>query len=192
MPLNLFKGETLNLTRECIDLSEIMIGLGWDEVKQKRGLFYAKSAGIDCDLSAFLISNDKPLEIENVVYYANLKHKSGAVEHRGDNLTGRTERDAEQISVDFKRLPAIFNRIVFAVIIYDADKKQQHFGMMQNAFIRVFDSKKEICRYSLSENYDGKTAIIFGDVTKSDDEWRFAAIGQATNNDLSGLAWYYR
>jgi stress response protein SCP2 len=192
--LNLVKDQKLNLSKESAGLKAVMVGLGWDEVEQKRGWFAPKPAEIDCDASAFLIDGRKSLPIEDVVYYANLAHASGCVIHQGDNLTGGGDGDDEQIIVNLENLPANYNKIVFVVTIYDAVKKQQHFGMIRNAFIRIVDatSNREICRYNLSENYEGKTSIIFGEVSRSGAEWQFAALGQATNDDLTGLINRYR
>lgn len=58
------------------------------------------------------------------------------------------------------------------------------FGMIKNAFIRLVDAStgKEICKYNLSENYSGKTAMIFAEVYKKENEWKFNAIGQGTTD----------
>jgi stress response protein SCP2 len=194
MSLNLAKEQKINLSKESAGLKAVTVGLGWDEVERKRGLFAPKPAEIDCDASAFLIDESKPLPANDVVYYANLRHASDCVIHQGDNLTGGGDGDDEQIVVNLEKLPANYSRIVFVVTIYDAAKRQQHFGLIRNAFIRIVDasSNREICRYNLSENYDGKTAIIFGEVSRSGKEWQFSALGQATNDDLSGLIKRYR
>ncbi len=81
-----------------------MVGLGWDEVEQKRGWFAPKPQDIDCDASVHpvrrgggIISND----IKTCcVYFGNLVHSSGAIVHQGDNLTGAGDGDDEQIMVD--------------------------------------------------------------------------------------------
>ena len=56
--------------------------------------------------------------------------------------------------------------------------------MIQNAFIRIVDGRngQELCRYNLSENYDGMTAMIFGEVYRNNGEWKFNAVGQATTD----------
>ena len=66
--------------------------------------------------------------------------------------------------------------------------------MIQNAFIRLVDltNGSEICRFDLSENYSGMTAMIFGEVARVGGEWQFNAIGQpTTDNDISSLARRY-
>ena len=122
--------------------------------------------------------------VDDIVYFGNLRHKSGTVQHMGDNLTGAGDGDDEQIVVELDRVPAEYDRIVLVVNIYQADKRKQHFGMIQNAFIRIVDSRnnQELCKYNLSDNYDGMTAMIFGEVYRHNGEWKFNAIGSGTQD----------
>ena len=146
---------------------------------------------IDCDASAFLCMGGRLTSNQDVVYFGNLRHGSGAVAHMGDNLTGAGEGDDEQILVDLSVLPGQYDKIVFAVNIYQAAQRRQHFGMIQNAFIRICDAEtnQELCRYNLSENYDGMTAMIFGELYLYKGQWKFNAIGQPTrDNSISELA----
>lgn len=194
MSVSLQKGQKVSLTKERAGLAKVVIGLGWDEVKsEKKGfsaLFAAKPQDIDCDASAILLKNGKFVDKSDIVYFGNLRHKSGTVEHMGDNLTGAGAGDDEQIVVQLVDLPQDYDRIVLVVNIYQAVERKQHFGMIQNAFIRLIDAAAnvEICRYNLTDNYSGMTAMIFGEVYRHGDEWKFNAIGQGTNdaglNDL--------
>ena len=184
MPVNLQKGQKVSLTKDNAGLSRVVIGLGWDEVQQKRGFFAPKPQEIDCDASAFLLADGKLRGVDDIVYFGNLRHKSGTVQHMGDNLTGAGDGDDEQIVVELDRVPAEYDRIVLVVNSYQADKRKQHFGMIQNAFIRIVDSRnnQELCKYNLSDNYDGMTAMIFGEVYRHNGEWKFNAIGSGTQD----------
>lgn len=184
MGVSLQKGQKVSLTKDNQGLSRVVIGLGWDEVQQKRGFFAPKPQAIDCDASAFLLTNGKLLGVDDIVYFGNLCHKSGSVQHMGDNLTGAGDGDDEQIVVELDRVPAEYDRIVLVVNIYQADKRKQHFGMIQNAFIRIVDARnnQELCKYNLSDNYDGMTAMIFGEVYRHNGEWKFNAIGSGTQD----------
>ena len=185
MSVSLQKGQKVSLSKENAGLSKVIIGLGWDEVKRARGGFFApKPQPIDCDGSAFVLKNGKLTNKEDIVYFGNLRHKSGTIQHMGDNLTGAGEGDDEQIIVDLARIPGEYDRIVIVVNIYQAVKRNQHFGMIQNAFIRLVDGRNnhEMCRYNLTENYSGMTAMIFGEVYRHNGEWKFNAIGQGTND----------
>lgn len=188
MAISLQKGQKVSLSKENAGLSRVMIGLGWDEVQQKRGFFSLKSQDIDCDATAILLQNGELKANEDVVYFGNLRHKSGTVQHMGDNLTGAGDGDDEQIMVDLAKIPAVYDRIVLMVNIYQARERKQHFGMIRNAFIRLVDCRngKEMCRYNLTDDYSGMTALIFGEVYRHNGEWKFNAIGQGTNDNSIG------
>ncbi len=192
MSVNLQKGQKVDLTKGNAGLKSLVVGLGWDEVKKKFSLF-SKQEDIDCDASAILIngSTGKLNGPMDVVYYGQLMHRSGAVRHCGDNLTGAGDGDDEQIIVELEKVPAEYSKIVFVVTIYQARERRQQFGMIQNAFIRVVDADTgaELCKYNLSENYEGKTAMIFGEVYRHNGEWKFGAIGEPTmDNGIADIS----
>ena len=187
MSINLQKGQKINLSKESRSgLNKVMVGLGWDEVPQKRGLFAPKPQDIDCDAFAILLGYDGKLlnhtnDIKQcTVFFNNLVWPGGSIRHMGDNLTGAGEGDDEQIFVDLQNVPLEVGTIVFAVNIYDAFKRNQHFGMIRNAFIRLVDvdTGTEICRFNLSENYNGMTGLVVGEIYKRNGDWKFNAIGQ--------------
>lgn len=191
MSVSLQKGQKVSLTKEGKEgLNQVIVGLGWDEAKSGgRGglfgsLFSAPTQAIDCDASAILLRNGKLVDGKDVIYFGNLQHPSGAVKHLGDNLTGAGEGDDEQIVIELNQVPADYDRIVFVVNIYQAVERHQNFGMIQNAFIRIVDARnrQELCKFNLSENYNGMTAMIFGEVYRHNGEWKFNAVGQATTD----------
>lgn len=188
MSISLKKGQKVSLTKESAGLSNVLVGLGWDAVENKKGflasLFGTQAAAIDCDATAILLKDGKFCDKNDVVYFGNLEHKSGTIRHMGDNLTGDGEGDDEQILIDLSKVPAEYDRIVIVVNIYDCVKRKQEFGMIKNAFIRIVDGKsnREMCKYDLSEDYSGMTAMIFGEIYRHNGEWKFNAIGQGTKD----------
>jgi stress response protein SCP2 len=184
MSISLQKGQKVNLSKEHAGLSKVVVGLGWDEVERKRGFFAPKPQPIDCDASAILLKNGKLAGKDDLVYFGNLRHKSGTVQHMGDNLTGAGEGDDEQIIVDLASIPAEYDRVVIVVNIYQAYQRKQHFGLIKNAFIRLVDAKTnvEMCKYNLTEDYSDMTAMIFGEIYRHNGEWKFNAIGQGTKD----------
>ena len=184
MSVSLQKGQKVSLSKENAGLNRIVVGLGWDEVQQKVRFFAPKPQSSDCDASALLLKNGKLVDNKDVVFFGNLRHKSGTVQHMGDNLTGAGEGDDEQIVIDLASVPAEYDKIVIVVNIYQAVQRRQHFGLIQNAFIRLVDARNntEMCKYNLTENYSGMTAMIFGEVYGHNGEWKFNAIGQGTND----------
>lgn len=184
MSVSLQKGQKVSLSKDNAGLSKVVVGLGWDEAQQKRGFFAPKPQPIDCDASAILLINGKLGANDDVVYFNNLRHRTGTVQHMGDNLTGAGEGDDEQIIVDLASVPAQYDKIVIVVNIYQAYQRKQHFGMIQNAFIRLVDARNntELCKYNLSEDYSGMTAMIFGEIYRHNGEWKFNAVGQGTKD----------
>lgn len=188
MGINLQKGQKIDLSKGGAGgagLRRVMVGLGWDEAPRGGGLFGLRQPQpIDCDASVILCGADGKIVSREInqccVYFGNLRHSSGAIVHQGDNLTGAGDGDDEQIMVDLSIVPGNIEKMVFVVNIYDAQARKQHFGMIRNAFIRLvdMDSRTEICRFNLSENYTGMTGLVVGEIYKKNGAWRFNAVGQ--------------
>lgn len=184
MSISLQKGQKVSLSKGNAGLSRVLIGLGWDEVKRSKGFFSPKPQAIDCDASLLLLQNGKLRRKEDIVYYGNLRHDSGTVQHMGDNLTGAGDGDDEQVVVDLAKIPQEYDKLVVVVNIYQPIQRKQHFGMIQNAFCRLENESNhaEMCRYNLTESYSDMTALIFGEIYRHGGEWKFNAIGQGTND----------
>lgn len=200
MGVNLQKGQRVDLSKDGDSISRLMVGLGWDPVESGgKGLFgslFGKSApDIDIDASVLMLnSNDRLVTKENVVYYGKLSSNCRSVVHSGDNRTGGGDGDDEEITVDLSKVPENINKLVFVVNIYDCANRRQDFGMVHNAFIRVVNlsNKQELVKYNLTDNYSGKTALITGEIYRHGSGWKFAAIGEGTNdNSLSEIVRRY-
>ncbi|MEL7734393.1 TerD family protein [Bacillus velezensis] len=191
MAISLQKGQRIDLTKGKAGLSKLLVGLGWDPVSSGGflgKLFGGGGANIDCDASVLMLENDKMTDSKNVIYFGNLKSRCGGVVHTGDNLTGEGDGDDEQILIDLAKVPAQINKLVFVVNIYDCVRRKQDFGMIQNAFIRVVDqaNREELVTYNLRDNYSGRTSLIAAEIYRQDGEWKFAAVGEGTNDTKIG------
>ena len=187
MPLNLVKGQKISLSKEHPGLAKIMVGLGWDVSTS----FFSS---FDLDASAFLLdAGGKCPGKDDLVYFGNLKHPSGAVKHMGDNLTGEGDGDDEQIEVDLGKVPANIARIAFTVNIYKAESRKQNFGQVSNAFCRIVDEStgKEIVRYDLGKDFSSETAVIVGELYRHNGEWKFSAVGNGFQGELAALSRHY-
>ena len=185
--INLVKGQKVDLTKGNDGLKHLYVGLGWDANKFDGDNF-------DLDACAFLLNKDGKARIEgDMVYYHHLTHDSGAVRHSGDNLTGAGEGDDEVIYVDLEKVPADIEKIDFTITIYQAKERAQNFGMVQNAFVRIVneDTKEELIKYDLDEDYSMETAMVMGQLYRHNGEWKFAAVGQGFANGLEGLVGMY-
>ena len=184
MPINLQKGQKVSLTKGNPGLSKVVVGVGWD-VNQ-----FDTGGAFDLDGAAFRVTeNGKVSRGEDFVFYGNLTHPSGSVQHMGDNLTGEGEGDDEQIKVNLSAVPANIAKIVFTVTIYDAETRRQNFGQVSNAFIRIYneDTGEEMLRYDLGEDFSIETAAVFGELYKNGNEWKFNAIGSGYQGGLAAL-----
>ena len=188
MPINLSKGQKVDLTKGNPGLKNIMVGLGWDVNAFDSGTDF------DLDAAAFLLgSNGKCPTEKDFIYYGCLTHVSGAVKHMGDNLTGEGEGDDEQIQIDLTKIPANIEKIAFTVTIYDADVRRQNFGQVSNAFIRIVDESNntELIRYDLGEDFSIETAVVVGELYRHNGEWKFNAIGSGFQGGLAALCGHY-
>ena len=188
MAVNLTKGQKVDLTKGNPGLSKLLIGLGWDVNK------YDGGSAFDLDTAAFLLDGaGKVAGDADFVFYGNLKHSSGGVEHLGDNLTGEGEGDDEQIKVNLSAVPASVEKIDFTVTIYEAEERRQNFGQVSNAFIRVVDESTgtELIRYDLGEDFSSETAVLVGELYRHNGEGKFNAVGSGFQGGLEALCKNY-
>ncbi len=184
MAVSLTKGQKVDLTKGNPGLCKLLVGLGWDTNR------YDGGSDFDLDAAAFLLNGGGKVSGDgDFVFYGNLKHASGAVEHMGDNLTGEGEGDDEEIRVDLSKVPETVEKIDFTVTIYEAEERRQNFGQVSNAFIRVVDeaSNTELIRYDLGEDFSVETAVVVGELYRNNGEWKFNAIGSGFQGGLHAL-----
>lgn len=184
MGVTLAKGGNVSLAKVAPNLTEALVGLGWD-VRTTSGLDF------DLDASALLVgATGKILSDAHFVFYNQLTSPEGSVRHTGDNRTGEGDGDDESVEVDLLDVPAECDRIVFAVSIHEAETRRQSFGQVVGAFIRLVNRAdgSEVLRYDLSEDASTETAMVFGEVYRYQGEWKFRAVGQGYANGLRGIA----
>ncbi|AZM62525.1 MULTISPECIES: TerD family protein [unclassified Streptomyces] len=183
MGVTLAKGGNVSLSKAAPNLTQVMVGLGWD-ARSTTG------APFDLDASALMCAGGRVMGDEWFVFYNQLKSPDGSVEHTGDNLTGEGDGDDESLLVDLSKVPQQCDKIVFPVSIHMADERGQAFGQVSNAFIRVVNQAdgQELARYDLSEDASTETAMIFGELYRYQGEWKFRAVGQGYASGLRGIA----
>lgn len=184
MAINLMKGQKVDLTKGNPGLRNLLVGLGWDTNK------YTGGSDFDLDASVFMLrANGKVRSNLDFIYYGNLKHNSGSVEHMGDNLTGGGDGDDEQIKVNLASVPSDVEKITVAVTIYDADNRRQNFGQVSNAYIRIVDesTRSEVMRFNLGEDFSIETSVVVGEIYRYKGEWKFTAIGSGFKGGLKAM-----
>ena len=184
MAISLHIGQKVSLCKLAPGLKKVRFGLGWDLRK-------TDGAAFDLDASAFVLdANGKVLSDGHFVFYNNAKDPSGAVQHLGDNRTGEGAGDDEVIEIELGLMAPNAAKVSFVVTIHDAEARKQNFGQVANAYIRALnaDGDQEIARYDLSEDASTETAMVFGELYRNNDEWKFKAIGQGYAGGLAAVA----
>jgi tellurium resistance protein TerD len=188
MTISLAKGQRIDLTKTNPGLTKVIIGLGWDINKYNTGQAY------DLDASAFLLHDDgKAKDAEDFVFFNKLSVYNNAVVHTGDNRTGEGDGDDEEIIIDFPKVPENIQRIGITVTIHEAQVRNQNFGHVSNAFVRVVDEATgiEVLRYDLGEEFSLETAVVICELYRQGTEWKFQAVGSGFIGGLAALAKNY-
>ena len=188
MAISLQKGQRVDLTKDRPSLKNVLIGLGWDINH------YDGETDFDLDASAFMTKANGKVGNENdFIFYGNLNHVSGSVQHMGDNRTGEGDGDDEVNKVQLDKIPSDYDTISFTVTIYEAEKRLQNFGMVENAYVRLIDEDtgEELVRFDLTEDFSTETALVVAEIYKRDGQWKFAAIGSGYDGGLKALCKEY-
>lgn len=183
MAINLEKGQRVN-----VNLPKFVIGLGWDANSSSTGTDF------DLDTSVFILGeNKKILSDDHFIFYNNLKSPDGAVEHTGDNLTGDGDGDDESINVDLSKIAPAATEICIIVTIHEAESRRQNFGQVRNSFVRIYnqETKEEVLKYELEEDFSVETAVEFGRLYKRNGEWKFEAVGIGMKGGLADFLQKY-
>ena len=187
MAINLQKGQRVSLDKR---MRLALVGLGWDPNE------YDSDFDFDLDASAFLLgANGKVRSDDDFVFYGNQCHYSNAVFSSGDDTSGgSSDGDDEKIIINFDKIPAYVEKIAITVTIYDAAKRRQNFGMVQNAYVRVckIDSEddeygEEVIRFDLGEDFSIETALVVCEIYRYGNEWKFNAVGAGYQGGLEAL-----
>lgn len=184
MAIQLSKGQRVDLTKNDPTLQKIGIGLGWD-VKQFDG-----GQDYDLDASAFLLNASGKCRTElDFIFYNNLKSVDGSVVHAGDNRTGEGDGDDESVSINLSKVPQDVDKVAITVTIHDAELRRQNFGQISNAYVRLVneDTGAEVLRYDLGEDFSVETAVVFCEVYRHANDWKFNAVGSGYQGGLQSL-----
>jgi stress response protein SCP2 len=195
MAIRLQKGQAIDLRKNSHDLSQVTIGLGWDMAAPTPSgglfgkLFGGAAAEVDLDATAFLLDDqDKLRERGNqnlvggdVIFFNHRRHRTGNIWLTGDNRTGAGEGDDEQIVVLLDLLSPSYAKIVFGVAIYEGHQRNQHFGQLNNAYIRAVDAQGvEMARFDLGQDpsFDQQCSLLFAELYRHQGTWKFRAVGE--------------
>jgi tellurium resistance protein TerD len=180
--LEIKKDQKVNLTKMMSNSTKLTVGLGWKVNNQ--------GVDFDLDASAFMLNiNNEIRDRKDFVYYNNLQDSLGVMKHSGDNLKGG-EGDCEQIQINLDKVPEEIGHLTFVVTIHDAINRQQTFGQVSDAYIRIFDTNTnvEYVRYILGEENFYATSVVIGDILRRNNEWYLDAVGVSFSGGLEAIA----
>jgi len=171
--INLQKKQPINLAKAAPSLTNIKVGLSWDQVQ-------INGQSPDCDVSVFLLGENGKIPNEQFfVFYNNLVSGDGSVKHNGDNRSGVGEGDDETIDITLQSISQNIAQIVFTISINNSNAGF-NFSTVSNASIRVYNSANNqiICQYKLSDSFPNSDTLNIGRCYRSGNEWEFEAMGQ--------------
>ena len=186
MAISLVKGQKISLEKS---MKLALVGLGWDTNR------YDGGHDFDLDASAFLLSEDGKLQNDaDFIFYNNLESRNKAVVHTGDNLTGAGDGDDEVILIDFSKIPEDIKKIAIVVTIHDAAARNQNFGQVSNAYIRIAKLADEsdtvgepVLKFDLEEEFSIETAIVVAEIYFKNGEWKFNAVAAGYQGGLEAI-----
>jgi len=208
MAITLAKGQKIDLRKSSGEtLINFCVGVNWGAIETKAFFGLSKSVkNIDLDLSCILIDDQNKLcdhlysplyRIEVLQQFGLSKGKllssDGALKHTGDDLAGDTGGDDgldnEIITVDLSRVDTKVSQIFFFL----NNAGNEDFSQIPYAKIRMYEGTptrvvSEFASYNVSADsqYVNKRSIIMGKLYKRNNEWKFSAIGDPTEDTFLG------
>ncbi len=172
----LVKGANTSLSKIVSPLNKLSIHLGWEIANS--------SKSIELNSNCVLITKTgKVRNKTDFIYYNNPSSSCGAVKHLGED---KSLQDNEIIEVDFAKLSPEITKIVFSVMIYQAETRRQTFQNIPSVWLRVLNVQKEVVTF-LYTNRGLETVLILGEIYLHKNEWKFKAIGQGFTAGLVAL-----
>jgi tellurium resistance protein TerZ len=202
MAINLQKGQRINLEKESgAKLEQFCVGCNWGVIKTSSGFLgmSTKTVEVDLDLSCVLFdaTGKRCDHVYSPLYRkefletyglppGKLDSLDGALHHTGDDRSGDTDGDDgldnEIITVNLAKVNANVTQIFF--FLNNCGKED--FSQIPHASIRMFEGTPErvdkvVAAYNVAAEaaYQGKTALVMGELYKHNGAWKFNAIGDA-------------
>jgi len=165
--VSLAKGGSVSLVKNGQALlSSVRMGLGWEPA----------FGGKNIDLDASVIAFDKHRKELDKVWFMNLQAFNAAIQHAGDNLTGKGSGDDEAITVHLQSLPEKVASLVFTVNSFSG----QRFTDVAKAYCRLLDANTgtELVRFDLT-HAEPHTGVLMCKLVRMDTgEWVMTALEQ--------------
>lgn len=207
MAIRLEKGQRINLEKSTGErLTHFCVGCNWGAITRRGFLGIKSTQDVDLDLSCVLTDADGNMvdHIYSPLYRRDLLARYGcpagkldtterALHHSGDDLQGDTGGDDgldnEIITVDLTRVNPRVHQIFF--ILNNCGRED--FSQIPYAAIRMYEGTPHHVQHvfaaydvAADPRYAGRRAMVMGKLYRRDGNWRFAAIGDPTDDSFVG------
>jgi tellurium resistance protein TerD len=113
-----------------------------------------------------------------------------------DDMDGKTSAggDDETLDIDLSKVSTDVEEIIIVVSIYDYVERKQNFGMVDDAYIRIFKSStpnNDDYRYELNEDFSTCASVEFCRIYRRNNEWKLQALGIGHKGGLEELVTKY-
>ena len=174
-------GSNAPLTAENPGLAGVMVAMGWQ---------LTPSNGPQSELTAMAIvcgPDGRAVSPEHLVFFNQLTTAGGGVRFSD---APQARADVEQVDVDFALVPAEVAKIAFLAYVDPELRGPGTFGAVRSAFIRVArPDGSELLRFDVPQAHGERIkAMMFGELYRHREDWKFRALGQGYENGLAGVA----
>ncbi|GAV42311.1 TerD family protein [Streptomyces acidiscabies] len=167
------KGSNVALAALSESAGSVIVSLSW----------VSPTGEGDADVSVLLLDeNGKVRSDGDFYFYNNPVAADGSVQMLGKTPTDSGDED--RISFDLTVVPPEVERIVVAASRYGA----AGFGELEDLKVTLADGSGEALVGFAIEDAGAVSAIIFGELYRRGEEWKFRAVGQGYDAGLAGLA----
>jgi tellurium resistance protein TerD len=173
----LIPGANAALTAENPGLHQVMLGFGWEVIPSRGPQPELVPLAVLCGHDGRALSN------EHLVFFNQIESADGSVVYD-------TVADDEEIDVDLDAVPAQVAKIAFIVYVDPDVRGAGDFGAVRSAYVRVSTREGgELVRFDVPLGELRSTrAVLFGELYRHRDDWKFRALGQGYAEGLSAVA----
>ncbi|MGV9697151.1 TerD family protein [Streptomyces sp. NPDC003470] len=166
-------GSNVALADLSDDVGSVIVSLGWG----------SPTGEGDADVSVLLLdANGKVRSDGDFYFYNHPVAADGSVQLLGKTPTADGSED--RISFDLTAMPSEIDRVVVAASRYG----EARFGELEDVRITLADAAGESLLRFAVDDAGSVTAVIFGELYRRGEGWKFRAVGQGYETGLAGLA----
>ncbi|WP_432101672.1 TerD family protein [Streptomyces sp. WAC 04229] len=169
----MIKGSNVALADLSDNIGSVVVGLGW----------VSPTGEGDADVSVLLLdANGKVRSDSDFYFYNHPVAADGSVQLLGKTPTSDGSED--RISFDLTAVPPGVDRIVVAASRYNG----ACFGELEDVRVTLADAAGDnLLRFAVNDA-GSVEAVIFGELYRRGEDWKFRAVGQGYGTGLAGLA----